>query len=57
MAEALLRQHLGNAILSHPGLMAVPKAVRGQPVFDGAARQQSAGAMVSAFMLMPGHIP
>ena len=34
VAEALLGQDLGDAVLGHPGLMAVPQAVRGQARLD-----------------------
>src|SRR5690348_15574385 len=35
MAEALLSEYLGDAVLGHPGLMAVPEAVGSKPVSDG----------------------
>ena len=34
MAEALLGEDLGDAILGHPGLVAVPEPMRGQAGFD-----------------------
>jgi hypothetical protein len=35
VAEALLGEDLGDAFLGHPGLVAVPEAVRGQAGSDG----------------------
>jgi hypothetical protein len=34
VAEALLGEDLGNAILGHPGLVAVPEAMHGQAWLD-----------------------
>jgi hypothetical protein len=37
MAEALLGEDLRDAVFGHPGLVAVPQAVRGQPGPDGSS--------------------
>src|SRR5215471_7135986 len=34
MAEALLSEYLGDAVLGHPGLMAVPETVGSKPLSD-----------------------
>src|SRR5215472_7760439 len=34
MAEALLSEYLGDAVLGHPGLMAVPETVGSEPLSD-----------------------
>src|SRR6516225_5182706 len=48
--EPLLGQDLGNAVLSHPCLVAVPKAVRRQPVLDRqpAGQRRVAGGLLAA---------
>ena len=50
MAQPLLGQDLGNAVLGHPRLVAVPQAVRGQPVLDGqpAGQRRVAGGRLAA---------